>query len=89
MIKEMKCKKCEYTEEFLLKLSEFEEGGYKKKKCPKCKSNMKEVISVPNFRLKGNKWERDGYSGKIDSELKTALNEHDMHRKNEDKLNKN
>jgi len=32
--------------------------------CPKCgKPQLKKLVSVPNFALKGDGWARDGYKG--------------------------
>jgi len=75
---------CFYSVEYLLKLSDYINGGYSKT-CPVCQSELIKEVNKLNFRLVGSRWERDGYHSQIDFEEKEALKEYDSHKKDEDK----
>lgn len=77
---------CDWTDELLLKLSEYENEEYDKK-CPKCEGEIVRSFTSMNFRLVGPNWYRDGYTSSIQNEHNKALKENDFHRKREDKMN--
>ena len=53
-----KCPKCEVEEE---RLSSIEARDYQY--CNSCNSLLERLISPVSFRLKGEGWAKDGYSG--------------------------
>ncbi len=50
-IYEYTCSKCEHKAELLQKINDNN-----KVKCPQCTSYMTKIISLSNFKLKGNGW---------------------------------
>lgn len=87
MIYEWKCinETCDNEIEKMMKLAQYE----KKKDtytCPKCKHPMAPKVTVPHFRLVGGNWERDNYSNQIQNDQKTALDIHDQHTEDHERL---
>jgi len=58
-IYEYECPACGNREEQLCR--SFDDGD-KEKKCSKCNSVMKKLVSSSTFTLKGGGWFQDGYS---------------------------
>lgn len=79
--------KCDWSDELLLKLSDYEKGEYNQS-CPKCPDGgIVRSFTSMNFRLVGPNWFRDGYTSGIQHEHDKALKENDFHRKREDHMN--
>ena len=58
-IYEFKCKNCHITEE-VLPISSKQEITI----CRICGAEAERIISQSNFKLKGDKWAKDGYAGR-------------------------
>ena len=58
-IYEYKCFKCEYQVELLQKMNDNH-----KVQCPQCTSYINKIISLSNFKLKGNGWYKTDYKKK-------------------------
>lgn len=56
---EMKCKNCNIVFEAYAFNGQDREPIF----CPICKGDLERLISKTTFRLKGNCWAEDGYSG--------------------------
>lgn len=58
-IYEYECLKCHQTTEALQKFSDSPLG-----RCPHCKGNLKKLMSLNSFHLKGSGWYVTDYAGK-------------------------
>ncbi|MCL7487058.1 MAG: zinc ribbon domain-containing protein [Desulfobulbaceae bacterium] len=57
-IYEYECKSCENVFEVQQRMTDEP-----LKKCPDCRGEVKKLVSVSSFQLKGGGWYSDGYSG--------------------------
>jgi len=58
-IYEYECKKCKHVKEIVMRIVD---EPPRTMVCPKCKGEMKKIISQTSFILKGRGWADDGYS---------------------------
>ena len=63
-IYEYECLHCKHVFEFLVINTKYDNVS-----CPKCNSLCQQIVSTPNFHLKGSGWSKDGYSSKKETAL--------------------
>jgi putative FmdB family regulatory protein len=56
---EYECSDCEVVQEFKISIADLEDTIIT---CEKCSQEMKRIVSMSSFRLKGQGWSRDGYT---------------------------
>ena len=66
-IYEYKCQCCDFVHEILLKNMQIYE-----QKCPRCQAEMKKIISMNSFRLKGNGWYMTDFKDNPKNKAKTT-----------------